>query len=500
MHSPKATGIDGADIVSRRSEPRMPPVLNIIALATFAASLTTRALDPILPHVASDFAVSIARAAGFASVFAFTFAIIQPVLGAAADLFGKARLVIICLVLLGLANILGALSSSFSLLFATRILAGIGAGGVFPISLGLTSDLVGPDRRQVAIGRTLAGSMTGNLLGASLSGLIGDFLGWRGVLAVLCSRAIVASVAVAMGFRGGALTQPPAKVDLAVIRHGYRTIFANPNAKVCYSAVFIEGCCVLGLFPYVASFLFEQGVTSLSISGLVIAGFAVGGLFYTLTVSRFLPRFGVNGMMISGAALMGLQLAIIAFGPPWQFQAGNFILMGWGFYMIHGSLQVFASELSVEARATALSLHSFFFFMGQTVGPIAYGFGIQNVGKVPALLTSAVVIMALGLACAQLLRQIRPMDAAEIKSAQAENRKIFRYAAAMTRAQCHSWTHRRRRRLMPAKAGTGRANAFDGILRGGTKGSRRARHHVRPVARTGREIGAGPDRTDCRRP
>ena len=109
----------------------MPPVLNIIALATFAASLSARALDPVLPHVASDFNVSIATAAGFASIFAFTFAIVQPVLGAAADLFGKARLVIVCLVLLGLANILGALSSSFSLLFATRILAGVGAGGVF---------------------------------------------------------------------------------------------------------------------------------------------------------------------------------------------------------------------------------------------------------------------------------------------------------------------------------------------------------------------------------
>ena len=193
---------------------RMPPVLNIIALATFAASLSARALDPVLPHVASDFGVSIATAAGFASVFAFTFAIIQPVLGAAADLFGKARLVIVCLVLLGFANILGALSSSFSLLFATRILAGIGAGGVFPIALGLTSDLVAPDKRQVAIGRTLAGSMTGNLLGASLSGLIGDFLGWRGVLAVLGLLAVVASVAVAIGFRGGALARAPAKVDL----------------------------------------------------------------------------------------------------------------------------------------------------------------------------------------------------------------------------------------------------------------------------------------------
>jgi predicted MFS family arabinose efflux permease len=390
---------------------RMPPVLNIIALATFAASLSARALDPVLPHVASDFAVSIATAAGFASVFAFTFAIIQPLLGAAADLFGKARLVIVCLVLLGIANVLGALSSSFPMLFATRILAGIGAGGVFPISLGLASDLVGPEKRQIAIGRTLAGSMTGNLLGASLSGLVGDFLGWRGVLAVLGSLAVVASIAVALGFRGGALTRVPAKIDLSVLKHGYRTIFANPNAKVCYSAVFIEGCCVLGLFPYVASFLFEQGVTSLSIGGLVIAGFAVGGLFYTATVSRLLPLIGVNGMMMSGAALMGLQLAIIAFSPRWQFQAFNFVLMGAGFYMIHGSLQVFASELSVEARATALSLHSFFFFMGQTIGPIAYGFGILNAGKIPTLLTSAVIIVVLGLVCARLLRQTRAADA-----------------------------------------------------------------------------------------
>jgi hypothetical protein len=79
--------------------------------------------------------------------------------------------------------------------------------------------------------------------------------------------------------------------------------------------------------------------------------------------------------------------------------------------MIHGSLQVVASELSVQARATALSLHAFFFFMGQTVGPIAYGFGIENVGKVPTLLVFAVVMVAVGFACAGLLRLTRPVDA-----------------------------------------------------------------------------------------
>ena len=393
----------------RPHEQRLPPALNIIALATFAASLSARALDPVLPNVADDFGVSIATAASFAAVFAFTFAIVQPVIGAAADLFGKARLMIGCLVLLGLANILGAMSTSFPLLFASRILAGVGSGGVFPVALGLTSDLVGPEKRQIAIGRTLAGSMTGNLLGASVSGIVGDFLGWRGVLAVLGGLVLLASIAVAAGFRGAALTRAP-RTNLSTLRHGYRTIFANPNV-ICYIAVFIEGCCVLGLFPYLAAFLFELGETRLSIAGIVIAGFAVGGLFYTLTVSRFLPQLGVKGMMIAGATLVGLQLAVIAFGPGWKIQAISLLFMGWGFYMIHGCMQVFASELSVEARATALSLHSFFFFMGQTVGPIAYGFGIQNVGKIPTLLTSAVVIVALGFACARLLRQRRPADA-----------------------------------------------------------------------------------------
>jgi len=388
----------------------MPPAINIIAIATFAASLSARALDPVLPHVADEFGISIATAASFAAVFAFTFAVVQPVLGAAADLFGKVRLMIACLVILGVANMLGSITTSFPLLFATRILAGIGSGGVFPVALSLTSDLVGPEKRQVAIGRTLAGSMTGNLLGASFSGVIGDFLGWRGVLAILGLLVVAASVAVAAGFRGKAMTGPP-KTSLTALRHGYRTIFANPNA-LCYAAVFIEGCCVLGLFPYLASFLFELGVTSLSIAGVVIAGFAVGGLFYTMTVSRFLPRLGVNGMMITGAALVGLQLAAIAFGPGWKVQVACLLLMGWGFYMIHGCLQVFASELSVEARATALALHSFFFFMGQTVGPIAYGFGLQNFGKMTTLLTSAVIITALGFACARLLRQRPPADAA----------------------------------------------------------------------------------------
>jgi MFS transporter, DHA1 family, inner membrane transport protein len=396
--------------VARPSDQRFPPAINIIALAGFSAALSSRVLDPLLPHIADDFAVSITTAAGFAAGYALTYAVVQPLIGAAADLFGKARLMILCLALLGVSSILGAFATSFSALFATRILAGIAAGGVFPVALGLTSDLVAPAKRQVAIGRTLAGSMTGNLLGASASGLIGDFLGWRGVLAALGALGLLASIAVVMGFRGAALTHAP-KTDLSALKKGYRSIFTNPNSRVCYSAVFVEGCCVVGLFPFIAAFLFDLGERSLSIAGIVIAGFAVGGLLYTFTVSHLLPRLGVKGMMIAGSSLVGLQLIAIAFGPGWKIQFLSLLLMGWGFYMIHGCLQVFASELSIEARATAMSLHSFFFFMGQTVGPLAYGFGLQHAGKMPTLFASAVIMVVLGFVCARLLKQRVPSDA-----------------------------------------------------------------------------------------
>ncbi len=92
-------------------------------------------------------------------------------------------------------------------------------------------------------------------------------------------------------------------------------------------------------------------------------------------------------------------------------QTASFLLMGFGFYSLHGCLQVFASELSAEVRATAMALHSFFFFMGQTLGPIAYGQGISHIGKLATLTAAAVVILMLGFACARLLRPSRPADA-----------------------------------------------------------------------------------------
>ena len=39
------------------------------------------------------------------------------------------------------------------------------------------------------------------------------------------------------------------------------------------------------------------------------------------------------------------------------------------------------AELAPAARASAFSLHSCSFFLGQAIGPIIYGFGVHQVGQ-----------------------------------------------------------------------------------------------------------------------
>lgn len=385
----------------------MQYLLPIIAMGNFAAGLTSRVIDPVVPQISQQLAVSITTAATLASASAIAFAFVQLPLGMVADLFGKPKVILTCLVVLGLANIVGSFADSFELLLATRVICGIGAGGVFPVAMGLTGDLFPVEQRRVAMSRIMAGALTGNLLGASFSGILGDLAGWRGVLAILGSFILVMSLAVAWGFRNQ-LGLPGKPVDPKVIAANYRRILSNPNAHLCYLGVFTEGVCIFGMLPFVASFLQQLGEPRLSIAGLVIGGYAIGGLIYAAIVTRLVARFGDRTLMIVGAIFISSQIAAIALGPPWQVQVLNFAIMGCGFYLIHGGFQVFTSEILPDARASAVSLQAFCFNCGQFSGPLLYGLGLTYLGKVPTLFTSATLLLVVGTLCAVLLRHGNP--------------------------------------------------------------------------------------------
>ena len=381
----------------------MTRTLNVIAFVVFASALFIRSTDPVIPLIADGLHVEPATAALLSTAFTLPYALVQPILGALADMFSKARMILLCMVLVTVATLICGFATSYQFLFIARVLAGLASGGVVPISFALVGDMVPVHERQIAMGRLLFAIMTGNLLGATCAGVVGDLLGWRGVFFVIGSLGALACAVGIVGFRGRSDTAP-GRFDLSNLVPNYRAIFNNPLAKICFGTVFLEALFMYGCFPYIATMLRQAGETRASIAGIVIAGFGIGGALYGATVSRLLPLLGEQRMMRFGGLALGFCLIVIALRLYWPYEFMNFTVMGFGFYCLHAVVQIYASELVPTARGSSMALHSFFFFLGQAVGPIIYGIGLSTIGLTPVLLFGAAVLIAVGFTCARWLR------------------------------------------------------------------------------------------------
>jgi predicted MFS family arabinose efflux permease len=384
----------------------MGRVLNLMAFVIFATTLFMRSVDPVIPQIASGLNVTPTTAALLSTGFTLPYALVQPVLGALADMFSKTRLIAVCMLVVGITTIACGFATNFEMLMTLRVIAGIAAGGVFPIALAVAGDRVPVQQRQVAIGRLLFAAMTGNLLGASGAGVIGDVVGWRGVFFVTGAIDLVALAVAMPGFRS--MNESPGRFDLSTFIPNYRAVFSNPLAKYCFGAVFIEALFLFGVFPYMAVLLREAGETHASIAGVVIAGFGIGGVIYTLMVAWLVAHVSEQRLMAAGGMVMGACLLVITLRMPWPIEFVNFMVMGFGFYLLHGCIQVYVTELAPSARGSATAGHSMFFFLGQAAGPVVYGAGLTSVGITPVLVVGAAALAVTGWTCALRLRRTSP--------------------------------------------------------------------------------------------
>jgi MFS family permease len=114
-------------------------------------------------------------------------------------------------------------------------------------------------------------------------------------------------------------------------------------------------------------------------------------------------RLGEARMMILGSALVAAALGVIGLNLSWPLQFVAFLALGFGFFTLHGCIQLYATELAPTARASAMAFHSASLFFGQAIGPIYYGFGIAHGELGPSIVVGTVAILAVGFVCARLL-------------------------------------------------------------------------------------------------
>jgi predicted MFS family arabinose efflux permease len=377
-------------------------LLFILSLCGFSGALATRLLDPLITTIASDFATSVSVVAILSSAFALPFGLSQPFLGPTGDAFGKALVVKVAVATLALCLLASALAPDLTVLFITRVLGGIAAGGIMPVCMAMIGDNFPLAVRQVAMSRYIGATLIGQIVGVSVGGMIAEWIGWRGVFGCAAGlTALAAGAAMMMLPKSNSQRAAPPSLAEAVDR--YRMVLSNPRSFVCFSIVFLEGLAIYGIMPYIGELLRLRGAGGLREAGLVIGGLGIGGLLYAFALPLILRFAKRPAMMVAGGSIAAVALATVGLDVSWVTQMGSMVGLGFGFFLLHNSVQTEVTELAPSARASAFSLHAFSFFMGQALGPIAYGAALPMLGATASCVGGAVILAVTGVAASKLL-------------------------------------------------------------------------------------------------
>ncbi|MEV5846702.1 MFS transporter [Streptomyces sp. NPDC051985] len=160
--------------------PRLRLVLVLLLAAQFMLAVDFSILNVALPVIGEGLGFSLARLQWIGTAFALCAAGFTLLFGRVADLFGRRRLFLGGLVVLGAASLAGGLAQNPEVLITARVLQGLATAAVTPAGLALmtTSFPEGP-LREKALGLNGALMSAGFTTGAILGGLLTDLLSWR---------------------------------------------------------------------------------------------------------------------------------------------------------------------------------------------------------------------------------------------------------------------------------------------------------------------------------
>jgi predicted MFS family arabinose efflux permease len=381
----------------------------LLALASFASQSMVRVSDSLLPQISADMGVSVGAASIVVTAYALAHGSVQLVIGPVGDRFGKYACIIAACAMASLLVLLCGLAATLPQLVTARLACGLAAGWIIPLSFAFLGDVIPYERRQQVLGTFLSGQILGQLFGQAAGGVLGDFFGWRRVFFFLAALFSIATIALAVEFLRNPITR--AGHATATRSRGFivdnLTVLRGRWARTVIAMGFIESVFMFGAFAYVGADLHLRFGVNFAIVGLFVGAFAIGGLIYSLSVRRLVDRLGQIGLVTGGGALLAAAYLFIAFAPHAYLAPLAITGLGLGYYMLHNTLQTNATQMTPEARGTAVGIFSSALYLGQTFGVAINGPVFDRFTAVPVYVISGAGLLALGLWLARELRRRR---------------------------------------------------------------------------------------------
>lgn len=337
--------------------------------ALFCAGLATFALlysvQPILPMLASHFAVSSASSSLSLSVTTFSLALGLLVAGALSESLGRKQMMQVALLLACLLGLATALVDDWYLLLLLRTLLGLALSGLPALAMAYVGDEFDPHSLPVAMGLYIGGTALGGLLGRLLAGLFSDLGGWPLALGGIAAIGLLAWALFVW-------LLPPSRnfqaqpLSVRGLLGNFAKHLRCADLRLLFVLSFLLMGCFVALFNYIGFYLSaDPFLLSNTLIGLLFTVYLFG-IVSSNWSGRLAQRYGASNLLLASVVVM-LFGAILCLLPWLASIIGGLALFTVGFFAAHAVASGMVGRLAQSARAQASSLYLCAYYLGSSV-------------------------------------------------------------------------------------------------------------------------------------
>ncbi|HUP61253.1 MAG TPA: MFS transporter [Thermoanaerobaculia bacterium] len=393
--------------------------LLVLFLTVFIDLIGFGMVIPFLSYYAREYGASgttVGAVVGIYSIMQFLFA---PVWGRLSDRVGRRPVILISLTASFAGYLLFAFTRSLTVLFASRVIAGIGGANI-GTAQAYIADATPPEERAKGMGLIGAAFGLGFILGPPLSGFLSHFGSERGLAGNLLPGLVAAGLSFT-AFLIALSVLAESKPRNLVPRSGippqfdpriWREMAGNRLLASLMAGLFLTLLAVAGMEVSVTIHARDRfGFRQLDMAyfflfmGVIVAAIQ-GGM-----IGRLAKRVGEKGLIIIGAAsfTLGFVLVPSIYRVPLLYVVAFFIAVGQG--LCYPSLTSLVSRVTHESeRGSMLGLATSVGSLARFVGPILAGV-LYDLAEAAGAFYGGAVLMACALFIALSMRHL-PVTAA----------------------------------------------------------------------------------------
>ena len=340
-------------------------------------------------------------------------------LGPLADRLGRRPVLMLSVLLSAAGMLLTVWSHSMAWLVASRVLTGLGVGGILPCTNVLVSEYANKKWHGLAIAVYASGFGVGAMVGGMSAVMLQTQYGWRSVFmvgAVLTAMAFVALVALLPESVDYLLNRRPAdaKARFPEAKHHARGVSVLRLFQADYLKttllIWLAFIAVMAAYYFISSWtptLLEEAGMSKASSQTVGMAISIGGAAGSLLFGFLVSRWGARTMLLAFAGLAAA--AVCAFVPATANLSLALVLavvLGAlsngciaGLYTINPALW------EADFRSTGVAVAIGVGRIGSMVSPVLVGMLLDNGWQKNQLYFGAAVVLLLAMAAVAGLKQ-----------------------------------------------------------------------------------------------